>query len=179
MVCPRCIEAVKGILDSTALRYQEVSLGRVSLSEAPDPKQIEQLRGKLEEKGFQLLEEESKMYTNQIKSELLQLIHHSDTELMENTSDYLAQKLNVPYHKLTKAFKTETGQTIEKYLIRQKIERVKELLSYNEFSATQIAYQMGYSSLQHLSNQFKSITGMTLRDYRADEHKDRRSLDAL
>jgi len=115
MVCPRCIEAVKNILESENIYYD----------------------------------------------------------------DYLSSRLNIPYYKLGKAFKANTGITIEKYVIRQKIERVKELISYNELSATQIAYDLGYSSLQHLSNQFKATTGLSLREYKTLESKDRRNLDAV
>jgi len=179
MVCPRCVEAVQGILESEQVLFSDISLGKAQLSGPLADSKMKSVQTRLEERGFELVIDEDQVYTELIKAEIVKLIHHSESVILENNSDYLSSRLNTPYYRLGKAFKSSTGLTIEKYIINQKIERVKELISYNELSATQIAYDLGYSSLQHLSNQFKSTTGYSLRDYKALEVKDRRNLDAV
>lgn len=179
MVCPRCVEAVKNILDSENIDYASVTLGLASLNKELEAETHDKLKLKLEDKGFEIVLDKEQVSTEMIKAEIIELVHHSDQKPIENTSDYLSKKLNQPYYRLSKAFKSKTGQTIEKYIIHQKIERVKELISYKELNATEIAYTLGYSSLQHLSNQFKSVTGLSLREYKSTEYLDRRNIDAV
>ncbi|MBI2429506.1 MAG: helix-turn-helix transcriptional regulator, partial [Ignavibacteriales bacterium] len=131
--------------------------------------------------GFELIEDKKGKMVEEVKKAIIDLVHHSNSleELKENYSDYLAKQLKQDYHSLSKLFSSVTSTTIEKYLIAQKIERVKELLVYGELTLSEISYKLGYSSVQHLSNQFKQITGFTPSYFREIGENRRLSIDKV
>ena len=169
MVCPRCIKVVKETLDGLDIAYQEVQLGEVNLNLALSKQKQQQLAMALEKEGFSLLTAKSAQQVEKIKRLIIAFVQdpqaHPQARRMK-FSQYLAQSLGQDYSSLSQLFSAVTGITLEKYLIAQKIERVKELLKYGELNLTQIAEATDYSSVQYLSNQFKRVTGMSPRQFR-------------
>ncbi len=164
VVCPRCIESVREILSHHTAEVLEVQLGfaRVRIDENWSEEIIVQA---LEEKGFELLIDREQQVVNRIKSAIIDLVHYQEHIPPVKNSAYLAEKTGMSYSALTKIFSKHEGITIEKYGILQKVERVKELLSYGELSLKEIGDKLGYSSLQHISRQFKSVTGMSVSTF--------------
>ncbi|MBN3582300.1 helix-turn-helix transcriptional regulator [Algoriphagus aestuarii] len=179
MVCPRCIEAVKGILIDLGISFQSVALGKVVLQKTLTNSQEEKFANKLEIQGFELLKGEKSTMISKIKSLLIDQIHYSKEPLHTNYSTFLADKLNEEYSHLSRLFSAVEGITIEKFITRQKIEKVKELLIYNELTLSEIAFQMEYSSVAYLSTQFKKETGMTPSEFKKDKKSVRNSLDTI
>jgi AraC family transcriptional regulator len=182
MVCARCIRAVTRLLTEAGLEVKQVQLGEAELTASPTTVQFDLIRRGLESEGFELLDDRNSQIIAQIKKLLVNEIHHAADKKPEtmNFSDFLARETGHEYSQLSKLFSVVEGVTIEKYIIAQKIERVKELLVYNELSFGEIAWQMGYSSTQHLSNQFKQVTGLTPTQFKAERRKyKRKHLDAV
>jgi AraC-like DNA-binding protein len=161
MVSLRCIMAVKEVLRSLGIRFVNVSLGEVEIFEKITKKQMEELRRNLKTIGLELLEDKRNILINKIKDEIITLIHHSESILKINFSDHLSEKLGYDYTYLSNLFSDVMGMTIQQFIIFNKIEKAKELLLYNELNLTEISYKLDYSSVSHLSNQFKKITGLT------------------
>lgn len=161
MVCIRCKMVVKTELEKLGLHYTTVELGEVEIMEDMSTEQHDQLRAGLLKSGLELMDDKKSVLIQKIKNIIIELIHYSDEPLAINFSDYLSQKLNHNYTYLANLFSEVQGITIEKFIIAHKIERVKELLVYNELNLTEIAYLMHYSSVAHLSAQFKKVTGLT------------------
>ncbi|KAA9338707.1 helix-turn-helix transcriptional regulator [Hymenobacter busanensis] len=177
MVCPRCISSVQRILTGAGYQPTEVTLGHAVLAEHT-PADPEQVRPLLEAEGFELLLTRDEQLVAQLKTALADYLNHLRTARTPlTTSAYLADRFGTSYAHLSKLFSREAGITLEKYLIRLKIERVKELLSYGELTLADIAEQLRYSSSQHLSNQFRQVTGQTVTEYKA--HPDRTALDQI
>ena len=162
MVCNRCIKVVSDELTKLGYSIKSIELGEVQLIESLDENDTNKIRQILKENGFELIDDRKSQMINRIKTLIIEFIHY-DREKPEhvNLSEFLAQELSHDYSYLSNLFSSVEGVTIEKYLILQKIEKVKELLVYNELSLNEISFQLGYSSVQHLSNQFKKITGLT------------------
>ena len=180
MVCDRCIMVVRQQLDEAGLTYKNVKLGEVELTQEPNERQLKTLREKLSLLGFELLDDKRAALVEKIKSIIIDLIHrHEDVELNMKLSVLLREKLQMDYHYLTTLFSSIEGVTIEKYVILQRIERAKELLIYDELSLNEIAYKLGYSSVQHLSQQFKNITGFTPSHFKQLKENKRKPLDKL
>ena len=177
MVCNRCILAVKQELNNLGLPPLSVSLGEAELDKEPTEKQLEQLKMRLHELGFELLDDNKKKIIEKIKGIIINEIHHSDLQEHERFSGLLARLINKDYSYLSNLFSEVEGITIEKYVINQKIEKVKELLVYDELSLGEIAFNMGYSSVAHLSSQFKKVTGLTPRHFKKIGHLHRKPLD--
>lgn len=161
MVCDRCKMVVRQILERRKLTPLSVELGEVKLVEPVDENLRNNLKTDLEAVGFELIDDQRHKTVEQIKTHIIDLVHNKDGHSDVNLSDYLADKMAGDYSALSKLFSVETGITIERYFILQRIERVKELLYYDDLSLTQIALRLNYSSVAYLSNQFKQITGMT------------------
>lgn len=177
MVCPRCIATVTEVLAGQGLQVQEVKLGEAVVA---GEVHTDQLQAALQQHGFELLQEKDQQLTDLIKTTLLEYQHHLEEEYQPiTTSVYLAEKLGMSYQHLSKVFSQQTGTTIEKYLIRLKIERVKELISYGELTLSEIAFKLQYSSVQHLSTQFKKVTGVSVTDYKKSPSIERHPLDNL
>lgn len=180
MVCPRCIEAVQDIFSNQKINIIHIELGKVETETVVSENQLTIIQKMLDQKGFELIKDKNQKVIDQIKSLIIQIIHHRDKSL-DNFSftEYLAEELNAEYKHLSTLFSTNEGFTIEKFIILQKIEKVKELISYNELTFSEIAYKLGYSSVHYLSNQFKKITGFTPSQYANIEISKRKTLDNI
>ena len=180
MVCPRCIEAVEKILEEYGLKFTSIKLGEVVLKEDLEESHLGPLSTNLSNGGFELLSDKKSKIINQLKSEIIRMIHYNDDlGTASKISGRLSNKLGVDYSYLSKLFSEVEGLTIEKYVILQKVEKIKELLVYNELSISEIAYKMNYSSSQHLSRQFKSITGLTPSEFKSSSAQRRKSIDDI
>ena len=183
MVCPQCIRVVTEDLSALGLQVHRVVLGEADVSTPPgDEPDLEAVRRRLEAAGFALLEDPRAQLVEQIKTLLVTLIHYPPPGPRRlNYSDYLVERLGRDYHYLSHLFSAEEGLTIEKFIIRQKVERAKELIGYGELSMAQVAEQLGYSSPAHLSRQFGQVTGLTPTEFQrlGPASHARRSLDAL
>ena len=180
MVCDRCTMVVRQQLDELGLTYKNIQLGEVELTNEPSEQQLQTLREKLSLLGFELLDDKRATLVEKIKSVIIDLIHrHEDVELNTKLSVLLEAKLHTDYHYLTTLFSSIEGVTIEKFLILQRVERAKELLVYDELSLSEIAYKLGYSSVQHLSQQFKNTTGFTPSQFKHLKEQKRKPLDKL
>lgn len=180
MVCQRCIKVVRDVLNAEGITPITVKLGEAAIAEPLSPQAVEQLSGALEAEGFELIDDKRARLISAIKSALVELIHYGDLEAMqENISDYLSGRLHKDYHYLSGLFSESENVTIEQFVILQKIEKVKELLVYDELSLSEIAFKMGYSSVAHLSAQFKKITGFNPTQFKRLKDHNRRSLDQL
>ncbi|WP_317165767.1 helix-turn-helix domain-containing protein [Chitinophaga agri] len=180
MVCNRCILVVQQELEKLDIPYANIQLGDVELQQVPAPQQLDALGKQLEALGFELLDDKKSALIEKIKTTIIRLIHGSDNEALNTKLSVILQEaLAVDYHYLSTLFSSTEGLTIEKYVILQRIERVKELLQYDEMNLSEIADDMGYSSVQHLSQQFKKITGMTPTGYRQLKQNDRKPLDQV
>jgi len=161
MVSLRCKMVVKQELENIGLHYVNVDLGSVEILENINDSQKEQLGKNLQKYGLELLDDNRKIIIEKIKSVIIEMIHYSDQIPKVNYSDYISDKLGYDYTYLANAFSEVKGITIQHFIIINKIERVKELLLYDEFNLTEISFKLHYSSVAHLSNQFKKITGLT------------------
>jgi AraC family transcriptional regulator len=179
MVCDRCLMAVRQVLNDEGIEYRHLQLGEAELVGDPSAEQLERLSRRLKDIGFELLDDKKSRIVEKIKSAIISIIHHSDDELNLKLSAMLTDKLGMDYHYLTSLFSSVEGITIEKYTILQRIEKVKELMMYNEMTLSQIAFDMGYSSVQHLSQQFKKITGLTPTQFRELKENTRKPIDKL
>lgn len=179
MVCDRCKLVVKDIFEKAGTHVIKVELGVIEIAENPASEQLQSIRHMFAAVGFELIEDKQSRVVEKIKTLLVELIHSDYSHLKGNYSDYLSEKLNREYSGLSTLFSLHEGIAIEQYIIRQKIERVKELLLYDELNLSQIADELHYSSVAHLSNQFKKVTGLTPGQYRLSSHKHRQSLDKV
>ncbi len=182
MVCARCIRTVGRLLTEAGLSIKNVQLGEVELSTSPNAMQLASLRQHLEAEGFELLDDRNSQLIEQVKGLIVNEIHHKASKKPEamNFSDFLARETGHEYSQLSKLFSSVEGLTIEKYIIAQKIERVKELLMYDELSLGEIAFNTGYSSTHHLSNQFRQVTGFSPTQFKAERRRhERKTLDKV
>ncbi len=180
LVCPRCIETVEQVLTGKGFNVLNIKLGEAEIDKLPSSIQMEELSLTLQKKGFELLSDKKSRILVQVKSEIVRLIHHSDNEILNvNLSEHLSRLIGTDYSSISHLFSLEEGITIEKFTILQKIEKVKELLSYGELTSSEIAYKMGYSSAAHLSSQFKKETGMTTGQFKNLREKERKPLDQI
>ncbi|HNE27572.1 MAG TPA: helix-turn-helix transcriptional regulator [Saprospiraceae bacterium] len=179
MVCARCKWVVKKVLEEQRLTPRSVALGEVDLAENPGPEQLARLSEALSEHGFELLEDRQSRLVSQIKTAVLEYVRELDGERTENLSDYLGRQLRHDYSGLSNLFSSVEGATIEQFYIAQRIERAKELLVYNELSLNEIAWKLGYSSVAHLSTQFKKSTGFTPTQFKVLGPRKRKGLDEV
>jgi AraC-like DNA-binding protein len=161
MVSLRCKMAVKEALKNLGLHYVLLDLGVVDVLEDLTPEQLEKLRNNLLDSGLELLDDKKSILIEKIKNVITQMIHYSDELPKVNYSNYISEQLGYDYTYLSNIFSDVKGITIQQFIIVNKIERVKELLLYDELNLTEISYKMHYSSVAHLSNQFKKITGLS------------------
>ena len=178
MVCDRCRGVVAEELTKLGYSVLKVTLGEAEIAATERALDLEEIREVMAENGFNLLDDRKTQLIEQVKLAVIELIHQQGIESLHiNVSDYLAGKLGKDYNYLSTLFSSFEGITIEKYLILQRIEKVKELLVYNELSLKEIAYQLGYSSVAHLSNQFKKVTGLTPSHFKEIREEKRRTID--
>jgi AraC family transcriptional regulator len=181
MVCQRCILAVEAAALKIGLTPQHIGLGELQLAEdSLSPEQVRRLDTELEALGFSRIDDKNQRLIEQTKSLLIRLIHQSPAQdLHQKWSVMLEEALEVDYKRLSQLFSLVEGITLEQYIIRQRIERAKELLVYDELSLSEIAYQLGYSSVAHLSSQFKKVTGLTPSHFKQLKDHKRKPLDQL
>ena len=177
MVSIRCKMIVKSELDKLGLSYGSIELGEVEIKEHVSAEQFEQLKAGLTKSGLELMDDKKAMLIERIKSVIIEMVHYSDELPKVKNSDLISTKLNHDYTYLANLFSEATGTTIEHYIISHKIERVKELIIYDELNLTEIAWKLHYSSVAHLSNQFKKVTGLTPSFYKKLKDKRRISIE--
>lgn len=179
MVSIRCKSAVKEVLRDQGLHFIVVDLGEVEIMEDLSPEGEEALKTALLKIGLELMDDKKAILIEKIKTLITEMIHHSTEVLKVNYSDYISEKLNYDYTYLSNIFSEVKGITIQQFIINHKIERVKELIIYDEMNISEIAWKMNYSSVAHLSNQFKKITGLTPSHYKKLKNKRRSPIESL
>ena len=179
MVSLRCKMLVKEELKKIGLNYVVVDLGMIEILEEITTDQKELLKNNLLRSGLELLDDNKAILVERIKSIIIEMVHHSAELPQENYSDYISRKMNNDYTYLSNVFSQVKGMTIQQYIILNKIEKVKELIMYDELNLSEISYQLNYSSPAHLSNQFKKITGLTPSFYKQLNQKRRDNLENM
>ncbi len=180
MVCPRCIKVITEELQQLGQPVLEVRLGEAKLAAAPTEEAMQNIRQAFLDNGFELLEDKKAETVEAIKLAIIDLVQSGRIEeLNTNISQYLEEEVGRDYNYLSSLFSAEEQITIARYVVLQKVERAKELLAYNELSLSQIAFQLGYSSVAHLSNQFKQVTGLTPTDFKKNSSPSRKPLDQV
>jgi AraC-like DNA-binding protein len=179
MVSIRCKTVVKEELEKLGLHYTMVELGEAEILESLSEEQHDQIKLALLKSGLELLDGKKRVLVQKIKNLIIEAVHHSEEPFPGKLSEQLSQKLNHDYTYLANVFSEMQGITIEKFYISHKIERVKELLSYNELTLTEIAYKLHYSSVAHLSTQFKKVTGLTPSHFKDHGNNKRFMLEDL
>ena len=177
MVCIRCQMVVKSELEKLGVRYVYVKIGEVSTIEDIPRDTMDQLDVELKKAGLMLMDDKKSILVEKIKGAVIELVHYTDEQIKINLSDYLSEKLNYDYTYLANLFSEVKGITIEKFYLTHKIEKVKELIVYDELNLSEIAYKLHYSSVSHLSNQFKKITGLTPSHFKILKDKRRSTLE--
>lgn len=179
MVCNRCKLAVQSVFEDAGIHALSVSLGEVQLTENILPKQLEQIEARLLRLGFELIDDKKSRIIERIKNLVVKLVHYTDIQPREKYSELISAELHYDYSYLSKLFSEVEGITIEQYIISQKVERIKEHLVYDELSLGEIAVLMNYSSLAHLSAQFKKVTGMSPGQFKKLGIHSRKPLDEV
>jgi AraC-like DNA-binding protein len=170
---------VASVLDQMKISYSNIELGEVELVDPISDSQVEEIKKVLHEYGLELMEDKKAILVEKIVAIIVNMIHESEDLPITNFSVYLTNQLNQDYHTLSALFSKTKGVTIEHFIILHKIERVKELIMYDELSLTEISYKLHYSSVAHLSNQFKKVTGITPTYFKKIKNKKRKSLEDL
>ncbi len=179
MVCDRCLMIVRQQLENLGFTVRQIALGHVEITPEPDEEQVQLIAAALKVPGFELINKEADKIVEAIKNVVIELVHHTDqSEQKTSYSDLIANRLAKDYTYLSRTFSNSQDMTIERFIIEQKVEKIKELLDYGELNLNEIAYQMGYSSSAHLSTQFKSITGLTPSQYRSSGQQ-RKPIDKI
>ena len=179
MVCDRCIMVVQNELEKLGLDAKNIKLGEVILSKEITSLEKENLSKTLEPLGFEIIDDKKSRIIEKIKNTIIDLVHHQDSDVKTNLSDVLSDKLHHDYNYLSNLFSEVEGTTIEKYFIAQKVEKVKELLVYDELLLSEIANRLNYSSVAYLSNQFKKVTGLTPSHFKQIKEDKRKPLDKV
>lgn len=181
MVCDRCIRTVREALEKAGEQVMHADLGRVAINNEPDEQRLQELARLLEANGFELIGDRKEALVDYMKTLVIEEVQHLKGRKPEgmNFSEFLAQKTGYEYSYISHLFSSETGQTLEQYIIAQRIEKAKEWLSYNELSVSEIAWKLGYSSVAHLSNQFKKVTGLSPAAFKNSKEMRRIPLDKV
>ena len=179
MVCSRCKMVVKSELEKLGHQLLAVDLGEVEVLTTITAHQKREINERLKSFGFELIDDKKSKVIEKIKTLIIELIYYKNNELKSNLSTYITENLSYDYSTLSNLFSEVEGTTIEKYFILQKIERVKELLMYDEKSLIEISYLLNYSSLAYLSNQFKKVTGLTPTHFKQLKNKKRKQIEDL
>lgn len=180
MVCNRCIKVVKEEFEKLNLELDSIELGKVSVHKELNDSEISEIKHVLDANGFELIDDRKSKIIDRIKTIIIEIIHYNkNVEASINSSDFISKEIGYDYSYISKLFSSVEGITIEKYIINQKIERAKELLVYDELTLNEISFQLGYSSVQHLSNQFKKITGLSPSHFKKLKENKRKPLDKV
>lgn len=180
MFCGCSLHLVKEKLELMGLEVLDITLGKVQVKHPSEKIAHEAINDTLAKYGFELVHTREDRIVNEIKLAVIELIHHmNNVDSIVRKSDYLVEKLGFSYQYLSKVFSEHEGQTLEKYIILQKIERIKQLIDTGEYTLSEISYMMDYSSVHYLSNQFKAITGMTVSQYKESDRTSKKAIDQL
>lgn len=179
MSCHCCLKLVRRILSEHGIDVLDVQLGEVKIHYDDERISLDDISTVLEEEGFELVLDKERQLVEQIKSAVIDLVHHSTFNSMVRNSDFLIEKFNLSYQYISSIFSKQEHITLEKFIILQKIEKVKELIQYGELTLSEIAFMMGYSSVQYLSTQFKNVTGVSVSEYKKNPSLYRRPIDGL
>lgn len=179
MVSNRCKMAVKDELQKLGLHFVIVDLGEIDIMEDILPEQREKLKAALLLSGLELMDDKRAVLIEKVKNVIIEMIHHADELPKTNYSDFIADKLNFDYTYLSNMFSEVKGITIQQFIIIHKIERIKELILYGELNLTEISYKLNYSSVAHLSNQFKKITGLSPSHFKQLKDKKRNPIEEI
>ena len=179
MVCNRCIMVIQNELSKLSFNVINIKLGEVTLEKEPTAEERKNLNKVLVSFGFQIIDDKKGSTIEKIKNIIIEMVHYQDSNVKTNLSEVLSSKLHHDYNYLSNLFSEVEGTTIEKYFISQKVERVKELLVYDELSLSEIAFQLNYSSVAYLSNQFKKVTGLTPSHFKQIREDKRKPLDEV
>lgn len=179
MVCDRCIMVVRQQLTLLGYELLSVELGTVSFSQPLTQKEIKALKETIEPLGFEVIDDKRFQLIEQVKNLIIKLVHYKNNDLKVNLSQYIASQLHQDYSYISNLFSELEGTTIEQYFIAQKIEKVKELLDYDELSLSEIADTLNYSSVAHLSTQFKKVTQLTPSQFKQRKQEKRKPLDKI
>ncbi len=179
MVCSRCKMVVKSVLEKEGLMPASIELGEVELKQQITKQQLQQLDAALKQLGFEIIDDHKSQIIEKIKNTIVTLVHHSNDDLKTNLSQFITSQIHHDYSYLSNLFSEVEGTTIEKYFIAQRIERAKELLVYNQLTLSEIADQLGYSSVAYLSNQFKKTTGFTPTYFKSIKEQKCRNIEEL
>ena len=181
MVCNRCIKVVREELEKLDYTIEKIELGEVVITSTKKKFQLDKIKKSLEENGFELIDSRNANIIERVKILIIKLIHHNSTENQSdiNLHNEIIKEAGLSYQYVSSLFSSMEGITIEKFIIHQKIEKVKELIVYDELTLSEIAYRLGYSSVQHLSNQFKKVTGLSPSYFKKLKSKKRKSLDRI
>lgn len=181
MVCPRCIKVVREELEKLGVKIVNISLGEVETDNDVNQLPLKKINEVLMSNGFELIDDRNSKLIEQIKNIIISVIQNYEDEDLNkiNFPKHISQKVKKDYISLSSLFSKNEGITIEHFIILQKIEKVKEYLKYNELTLSEIAYKLGYSSVQHLSRQFKKNTGLTATEFKNNHSIHRRSIDAV
>lgn len=179
MVCNRCIQVVKEELSQLGIAAQDVQLGEVRLTEPVSVDKLTKVSEVFAKRGFEILEDSNSKLIEQIKTTIIDLVHNPEVVINQNVSNYLEDQVGRDYSYLSNLFSSVENITIERYLILQKVEKIKELLIYDELTLNEISYKMNYSSVQYLSGQFRKVTGMSPSEFKKLTKKERLSLDMV
>jgi AraC family transcriptional regulator len=180
MVCDRCQMIVRQQLENLGFTVKQVALGSAEITPEPNEEQMQLISAALKVPGFELINKETDKTVEAIKNAVIELVHHSDlSELNISFSDLISKRVGKDYAHLSRLFSNAQDTTIERFIIEQKVEKIKELIEYGELNLNEIAYQMGYSSSAHLSTQFKSVTGITPSQFKASEKRGRKAIDKI
>lgn len=180
MVCNRCIKVVKEEFEKLNVEIDLIELGKVSVKKQLNDSEISEIKNVLDLNGFELIDDRKSKIIDRIKTIIIEIIHYNkNVEASINSSEFISKEIGYDYSYISKLFSSVEGITIEKYIINQKIERAKELLVYDELTLNEIAFQLGYSSVQHLSNQFKKITGLSPSHFKKLKDYKRKPLDKV
>ncbi|WP_316747701.1 AraC family transcriptional regulator [Pedobacter gandavensis] len=180
MVCERCITAVRHQMENLNFLVAEITLGTVQIHPEPEDRQLQNIASSLRILGFELIDKEKDQLVERIKTVIIEVVHYSDlANLNQSLISIIAMRVNRDYTFLSRLFSDSEGLTIEKFIIHQKIEKVKELIEYGELNLNEISMKMGYSSNAHLSSQFKAITGLAPSKYKAEGKSLRNAIDKI
>ena len=179
MVCIRCKMVVKSELKNLGLHFIVVDLGEVEIMENISNGERDKLKNALHESGLELMDDKRAILIERIKNVIIEMVHHSDELIKTNFSEYLSEKLNYDYTYLANLFSEVQGINIEQFIISHKIERIKELIMYGDLSISEIAWKMNYSSVSHLSNQFKKVTGLSPAHFKQLKNNSRMSIEEI
>ena len=177
MVCSRCTEAVESIFKDQGIGIKNIQLGEVIVDEITDL-QILSIESELNQKGFEILKEKNSVLIQKVKNIIINHIEFSN-KLNEKFSVFLSKKIGYDYSYISRIFSSNTGYTIEKYFSMQRIEKTKELIKYDELNLSEIAYKLNYSSVAHLSKQFKQVTGMSPSEFKKQQNSQRKAIDQI